>query len=57
MSHDNFNRKNIEAAREACKLFRGQTTVMCLQEGGSSKVEITKESREETAKIVTSVKP
>ena len=55
MSHDNFNRKNIEAAREACKLFRGQTTVMCLNEGGPSKVEIPKESRKETAKIVTSV--
>ena len=57
MSHDNFNRKNIEAAREACKLFKGQTTVMCLQEGGSSKVEITEESREEISKIVTSVEP
>ena len=56
MSHDNFNRKNIEAAREACKLFRGQTTVMCLNEDGPSKVEISKESRKETAKIVTSVK-
>ena len=55
MSHDNFNRKNIKTAREACKLFRGQTTVMCLNEGGPSKVEIPKESRKETAKIVTSV--
>lgn len=55
MSHDNFNRKNIKAAREACKLFRGQTTVMCLNEGGPSKVEIPKESRKETAKIVTSI--
>ncbi len=57
MSHDNFNRKNIEAAREACKLFRGQTTVMRLNEGGPSKVEITKESREEISKNVTSVEP
>ena len=57
MSHDNFNRENIKAAREACKLFGDQTTVMCLQEGGSSKVEITKESREEISKIVTSVEP
>ena len=55
MSHDNFNRKNIKTAREACKLFRGQTTVMCLNEGGPSKVEISKESRKESAEIVTSV--
>lgn len=56
MAHDNFNRKNIKAARKAMKdnLF-GKPTVMTIKSRAPEQTTISKEVRKENAEIITRV--
>ena len=58
MSHNNFNRPNIEDARRAIKsgAFQGTAVTLVEVDHGHGNLTITEEGRKESARIVTSVK-